>query len=355
MRFFRSNSDGLVGVDVSSGAIRIVELEGKDERRVSLKHCVSEPIARGAVVDGNVERIDDVAEAIRSAFQKNHITTKNVALALPRNAVITKRVVMPAGMAEDEIEAQVIDEANQYVPFSVEDVALDFCVIGPSRSSPGDLDVMIAAARRERVDDMEQLAELSGLTLKIVDVAGFAAKRAVQRMIDRLPGSTRTLCVGVFDFDASITNLSVYRDDETIYERDHPFGTGELTLTIARNYGLSEEEAEEKRKAGDLPDDFESNVMRPFIESISMNTANAVDQYIKTNENDQLDYLMLAGGSSVVSRLLEQISANTGISTMLANPFEGIEFTDGVTEKRIQKESLGFLVASGLALRKFNL
>lgn len=355
MQLFRSNSNSLVGIDITSSAIRIVELDGKDAGRAFLKTCATEPLVRGSVVEGNVERIDDVAESIRTAFQKNRISTKNVALALPRNAVITKRVTMPAGMTEDEIEAQVIEEANQYVPFSVEDVALDFCVIGPSRSSPGDLDVMIAAARRERVDDMEQLAEVAGLNVKIVDVGGFAAKRSVQRIIERIPGSHGALCVGVFEVDSNTTNFSVYRDDETIFERDYPFGTGELTLAIARNYGLSEEEAEEKRKAGDLPDDFEISIMQPFVESIGQTAASTVDQYLKTNENGQLDYLLLAGGSSVLPRLVDRVSSLSGVSTAVANPFDGFSFDDSVAERRIQKEASGFLVACGLALRKFYL
>ena len=147
---FSRQAAPLLGIDISSSSVKLVELGKNKAGGLVLERCAIEPLERGWITDGNIEKFDEVAEAVRRVVKKSGTRTKNVALALPSSAVITKRITLPGGMTEQELEVQVESEANQYIPFSLDEVSLDFCVIGPSKNSPGDIDVLIAASRREK-------------------------------------------------------------------------------------------------------------------------------------------------------------------------------------------------------------
>ena len=148
----------MLGLDVSSSSVKLVELSRGSSGQFTLERCAMEPLERGWITDGNIEKFDEVAEAVRRAVKKCGTRTKNVAMALPPSAVITKKIVLPGGLSEQELEVQVESEANQYIPFSLDEVSLDFCVIGPSASSAGDVDVLIAASRKDKVQDRTGLA-----------------------------------------------------------------------------------------------------------------------------------------------------------------------------------------------------
>ena len=139
----------LLGVDISSSSVKLVELGRDKSGALVLECCAIEQLERGWITDGNIEKFDEVAEALRRVVKKSGTRTRNVALALPPSAVITKRISLPGGMTEQELEVQVESEANQYIPFSLDEVSLDFCVVGPSKNACGDVDVLIAASRKE--------------------------------------------------------------------------------------------------------------------------------------------------------------------------------------------------------------
>jgi len=153
----------LLGLDVSTSGVKLVELGRDKAGNLVLERCAIEPLERGWITDGNIEKFEEVADAIRRLVKKSGTKTRNVAMALPPSAVITKKIILPGGMTDDELEQQVETEANQYIPFPLDEVSLDFCVIGPSTTSAGDVEVLIAASRREKVQDVQGLAEAAGL------------------------------------------------------------------------------------------------------------------------------------------------------------------------------------------------
>jgi type IV pilus assembly protein PilM len=165
-----------VGLDVSASS-KLVELSRDRAGRFTLDRCAIEP-ERGWINEGNIEKFDEVVEAARRLIKKSGTKAKNVAMALPASVVISKKIILPGGMSERELEAQVELEANQYIPFSLDEVSLDFCVIGPSPSSAGDVEVMIAASRKEKVEDRQGLAEAIGLTPMVMDVESYASRLA---------------------------------------------------------------------------------------------------------------------------------------------------------------------------------
>jgi type IV pilus assembly protein PilM len=210
----------LLGLDVSTSGVKLVELGRDKAGNLVLERCVIEPLERGWIIDGNIENFDEVAAAIKRLVKKSGTKTRNVAMALPPSAVITKKIILPGGMTDDELEQQVETEANQYIPFPLDEVSLDFCVIGPSASSIGDVEVLIAASRREKVQDVQGLAEAAGLVPVVVDVESYASRLATSRLIENLPNQGKGLIVALFEVGSLTTSMQVMRDEEVLYDRD---------------------------------------------------------------------------------------------------------------------------------------
>lgn len=343
----------MLGLDVSSSSVKLVELGRSKAGQIVLERCAIELLERGWVTDGNIEKFDEVAEAIRRLVKKSGAKTRNVAMALPPSAVITKKIVLPGGLSDVELELQVEAEANQYIPFPLDEVSLDFCVIGPSAASAGDVDVLIAAARREKVQDIQGLAEAAGLKPVIVDVESYASRLAAGRLIESLPEQGRGTIVALFEVGALTTSMQVIRDDEVLYERDQAFGGAQLTQLIVRQYGFSLEEAESKKRSGDLPDDYESSVLRPFVDSMVQEVSRALQFFFTSTPHNKVDYVMLAGGSAALPGLTDAVTQQAGVPSSLVNPFEGMEIGDGVRLKKMTREAPSYLTSCGLALRRF--
>lgn len=344
----------MVGLDISSSSVKLVELGQDRAGNLVLEHCAIEPLERGWISDGNIEKFEEVTEALRRLIKKSGTKAKNVAMALPPSAVITKKIILQGGLSDAELEQQVETEANQYIPFPLEEVALDFCVVGPSVSSPGDVEVLIAASRREKVQDVQGLAEAVGLTPVIVDVESYASRLAAGRLVSQLPEGGGGLIVALFEVGAFTTSMQVLRDDEVLYDRDQAFGGAQLTQLLVRQYGFSQEEAESKKRSGDLPEDYESVVLRPFIESMVQELGRALQFFFTSTPHNKVDYIMLAGGSSALSGLTAAVTQHTSFPCSLLNPFEGMEMGDAIKLKKVTREAASYLTACGLALRRFN-
>jgi type IV pilus assembly protein PilM len=343
----------MFGLDISSSSVKLVELGRDKAGNFVLERCAIEPLERGWIADGNIEKFDEVAEALRRLVKKSGTNTKNVAMALPPSAVITKKIILSGGLSDQELEQQVEVEANQYIPFPLDEVSLDFCVIGPSVTSIGDVEVLIAASRREKVQDIQGLAEAAGLTPVIVDVESYASRLAAGRLIENLPNKGAGLIVALFEVGALTTSMQVLRDDEVLYDRDQAFGGAQLTQQIVRQYGFSQEEAESKKRSGELPDDYDSAVLKPFMDTMVQELTRALQFFFTSTPHNKVDYILLAGGSASLPGLTEAVTRQTTFSCSLVNPFEGMEIGDGVRLKRMNRESSSYLTSCGLAMRRF--
>jgi len=351
--FFNRQDPPLLGLDISSSSVKLVELSRDKAGNLVLDRCAIEPLERGWITDGNVEKFDEVAEAVRRVVKKSGTKTRHVAMALPASAVITKKIVLPGGMSSAELESQVESEANQYIPFSLEEVSLDFCVVGPSTTSSGDVEVLIAASRKEKVQDRQGLAEAAGLKPIVIDVESYASRLATARLIENLPNKGLDTLVALFEVGALTTSMQVIKNDEVLYERDQAFGGAQLTQLIVRQYGFSPEEAETKKRSEDLPDDYESGVLKPFVESMAQEIGRALQFFFTSTPHNKVDYVMLAGGSSSLPGLTESVTQQTSFACMQAHPFEGMTIGSDVKEKKMRREAASYLTSCGLALRRF--
>ena len=350
---FGRQSAPMLGIDISSSSVKLVELGRDKAGALVLERCAIEPLERGWVVDGNIEKFVEVVEALRRLVKKSGTRAKNAALALPASAVITKRIVLPGGMSDLELEVQVESEANQYIPFSLDEVSLDFCVVGPSANSSGDVDVVIAASRKEKVQDRQGLAEAAGLKPMVMDVESYASRLAMDRLIKGLPNQGVGALVALFEIGALTTSLQVIRGEEVLYDRDQAFGGAQLTQLIVRQYGFSPEEAEGKKRNGELPDDYGSAVLSPFVENLAQEVARALQFFFTSTPYNRVDYVMLAGGSASLPGLTEAVSRQTSFSSLVVNPFDGMEMGSSVRLKKITREAPSYLTCCGLALRRF--
>lgn len=343
----------MLGLDISSSSVKLVELGQDKAGNLVLEHCAIVPLERGWITDGNIEKFDEVADAVRRLVKKSGTKTRNVAMALPPSAVITKKIILPGGMSDQELEMQVETEANQYIPFPLDEVSLDFCIVGPSAASTGDIEVLIAASRREKVQDIQGLAEAAGLKPVIVDVESYASRLATGRLIENLPNKGVGSIVALFEVGALTTSMQVIRNDEVLYDRDQAFGGAQLTQLIVRQYGFSLEEAESKKRSGELPDDYESSVLRPFVESMVQEIGRALQFFFTSTPHNKVDYVMLAGGSAALPGLTAAVTQHTTFPCSLVNPFDGMEIGEGVRLKKMTREAPSYLTSCGLALRRF--
>lgn len=343
----------LVGLDISTSSVRLVELSDAGKDGVRLERCASEPLPRGAVSDGNIENMEQVVEAVRRLIKKSGTRAKHVALGMPPAAVITKKIVLPAGMSEEQLEVQVESEAAQYIPFALDEVSLDFDVIGPVANSVDDIEVMLAAARREKVEDRVAIAESAGMKAQVMDIESYAARAALDRITAQMPDGGAGQMIALFQIGAVSLQISVMLDGATVYEREQPFGGNSLTQDIVRSYGLAFEEAEARKKSGDLPENFQSDVLAPWLEGAALEVTRAIQFFFTSTPFTKIDQIFLAGGCAVLPGLLEIIASRTRISSAVVSPFKGMQLASGVREQALRSDAPAYLVACGLAMRRF--
>ena len=343
----------MIGLDISSSSAKLVELGRAANGEYVLERMASEPFEKGWITDGQIEKFDEVVAVVRKLVDKSGTKTRRVVMAMPQSAVITKRINLPAGLRDEELELQVESEANQYIPFSLDEVSLDFCVIGPSPTSGGDIEVLIAASRKERVQDRQGLAEAAGLKPVVLDIESHASLLAISRVVDTLPNEGRDVLVALFEIGADTTSLKVLREGEMLYDRDQAFGGSQLTTLISRQYGFSFEEAEQKKLAGELPEDYEANILSGFVDSLSQEIGRALQYFFTSTPHHKVHYVMLAGGTATLPGLKDRVTELTGFAAMVVNPFDGMKIGSAVRESRVRKEAPSYLTACGLAMRRF--
>lgn len=347
-------SKALVGLDISSSAVKLVELAEAGGNQLRLERYAIEPLPRDAVTDGNISSLEAVADAIRRAWRRMGASTKQVALALPAAAVITKKITLPAGLRELDMEAQVESEANQYIPFAIEEVNLDFQVLGPAGTGADEVEVLIAASRKEKVEDRVAAAEAAGLRAVKMDVESFASQAAFDLIKRRLPNAGKGRVVALIDVGAQMMKVTVLRDDNVLYSREQAFGGNQLTLDISRAYGMSTEEAEAAKRSNSLPDNYEHELLRPFVDSVALEISRALQFFFTSTQFNQVDHIVLSGGCAVIPGIDQVVAGRTQVTTEIANPFVGMSLSQRVRPKNLAADAPALMVACGLAMRRFD-
>jgi type IV pilus assembly protein PilM len=341
-------------MDISSSAVKLVELTANGKEGYRVERYTIEVLPKDAVSDGNIANLEGVVEAVQRAWKRLGTSTRNVAMALPGSAVITKKIIVASGLRDDQLEVQVESEANQYIPFAIDEVNLDFQVIGPAPSVPEELEVLIAASKKERVEDRVAVAEAAGLNAVVVDVESLAALAAFELIERQLPEGGKNQTVALIDAGSNVMSLTVMRNGQQVYAREQAFGGGQLTQDIARHYGMTYEEAELAKRAGNLPEGYENELLSPFMEALALEVSRALQFFFTSTQFNQVDHIVLAGGCAVIPGVDEVVATRTQVSTLIANPFANMVLSDRVRAKSLLADASSLLVACGLALRRFD-
>ena len=351
---FTPKAQALFGMDISSSSIKMVEVAEAGKGAIGVERYVIEPLPKDAIVDGNIANLEAIQETVQRGWKKLATRTKNVALALPTAAVITKKIVVPAGLREEELELQVETEANQYIPFALEEVNLDFQVVGPSPSSPEEVEVLIAASRKEKVEDRVAVAEAAGLKAVVMDIESYAMQTSFDLIKKQFPNEGTDLNIALVDLGANVLNVTVLRNDQTVYTREQAFGGNQLTQDIMRQYGMSYEEAEAAKRTGGLPETYEAEVLHPFMESAALEIQRAMQFFFTSTQYNAIDQIVLIGGSSVIPGMDETVSTLTQVNALVANPFASMSINPRVQLKRLVADAPSLMIACGLAMRRFD-
>ena len=340
-------------MDISSSLVKLLELS-KQGDRYKVESFAVEPLPANAVVEKNITDVEAVGEVLKRVASKARTGVKQVAVAVSGSAVITKLIQMDGGLNEFEMEDQITLEADQYIPYPLDEVAIDFEVQGPSETNPDQVDVLLAACRKENVDIREDALEIASLSTKVVDVEAYALERAYSLIESQLDSQGEELVVAIVDVGATMTTLSVLAEGKTVYTREQIFGGKQLTEEIQRRYGLSLEEAGLAKKQGGLPDDYESEVLTPFREAVVQQVARALQFFFGTSQYIAVDYVVLAGGTASIQGLTEMVEDKTGTPTLVANPFADMAIGSRVNASSLSNDAPSLMIACGLAMRSFD-
>ncbi len=344
----------LIGVDISASAVKMLELAeaGKDLLRV--ERYAIERLPKDALRDGAVAKPELVEGSLRAAWKAMQTKTREVVLALPAAAVITKKILLPQGASEQEIETQVMAEANQMAPFPLEEVSLDYQILGPAPRNPQENEALVVLSRRERLEERVALAEAVGLKAVIVDVDGFATLNAFEQIAYQLPDNARGQTVAIVDIGANTTHVSMVHDHQLVYQREHALGGNVLTQEVARRYELPLDEAEDAKRKGLLPDSYESEVLQPFLDAVALEIGRALQLFFGATSYNSVDHILLAGGCAAIPGLDEVVHSRLQTSTLIANPFARMALSSHVKARELAADAPALFVACGLAMRRFD-
>ena len=350
-RLYRKPSKGLIGVDISSTSVKLLELSVKNDRYWVESYALV-PLPEGSVVEKNILNPEAVGDALERAFNLANTPTTAAALAIPTSMVISKTIEMDADMTDDEREVQIRMDAEQYIPFPLDEVSLDFEVLPDRLANPNRVNVLLVATRLENIESRCEVIELAGLTPKVADVESFAIENAFKVFADTLPMGVNT--IGVLDIGHTMTTLSVLKDNKIIYTREQVFGGKQLTQEIQNRYGLSFEEAGRAKKSRTLPDDYDVEVLEPFLEAVVQQAARSLQFFFSSSQFSEIDHILLAGGNANIPGLAKLLQQKLGYRVTIANPFLQMGFSSKIDIKRIESDASSLMVACGLALRSFD-
>ena len=352
MSLFQSKTKPVIGLDISSTSVKLLELS-----RSGSNYCVEsyavKALPPGSVVEKNISDEEAVADAIRQVIRLSKCKLKHAAVAVAGSAVITKLIDMPKGMDDDALESQITIEADQYIPFPLDEVSIDFEVQGPSDDNPEQVKVLLAACRRENVDVRAGVLEQADLIPKVVDVEAYTIERTYPLLAEQWEDQEDQV-IAIIDIGATMTTLSVLVGGRTIYTREQLFGGKHLTEEIQRRYGLSFSEAGLAKKQGGLPDDYEEEVLTPFKDAVVQQVTRSLQFFFSSSQYSEVDHIVIAGGVASIDGLAELIQDRLHTLTSVANPFANMSVASRVNAMALGSDAPSLMIAAGLALRSFD-
>ncbi len=351
MSIFSKKNTALLGVDISSSSIKLLELS-KSGSKYKVENYVNRPVPQNAVVEKNINDLEAVGDVMIKIAGVIKTKTKEAAVAVAGSAVITKTIEMNASLTDTEMENQIAVEADQYIPYPLDEVAIDFSRQGPSTKNDEMVQVLLAACKKENVDLRVAALEVGGFTARVVDIEAYAMERAY-RLLEAQMNLPKSKLVAIIDIGATMTTLYILNDGVSIYTREQIFGGAQLNSEVQMRYGLQAGEAETAIKEGSLPEGFEEDILHPFREEITEQISRALQFFFSSSQYNDVDLIVLAGGTAATDGLASQVEETLSCKTVVANPFAKMSFGAKVNKTLLRSEAPSLLMACGLAARGF--
>lgn len=354
---FGRKKPALVGLDIGSTAVKLIELSqtaGTTASMFRVENYAIEPLPPNAVVEKKIANLQAVGATIERAVARSETRTKSAAAAVSGSTAITKIISMSATLSDAEMEAQIQLEADQYIPYPLEEVNMDFDILGPSDSGVNMVDVLLAASRQENVDDRVAALEMGGLTATIVDVEAYAMESAYRLMLGAHSEEGVERTAAIADIGATATTLNVLHEGQTVYAREQNFGGLQLIEEVQRRYGMARDEALRQVIEGGLPNNYAAEILGPFKEALSQQIGRALQFFYSASTFNRVDRIILAGGSAGIRGIDELVEERLGTATVIANPFAHMSLSPKVRASELNRDAPTLMIAVGLALRGFD-
>ncbi len=348
--FFGRGQEKVLGLDISSWGIKLVGLSGTLGRPV-LELLASTRLPSGYIVGGHVVKLDHVAEAIRFTLHEHRVSARKVAMALPSSAVIIKKTMVDADLSPRDRQAQVEEEARQFIPFPLEELSLDYCIVGKNQHRTDMVDVLIAAARRDRVQELQDLAEMAELDASVVEVQSHALWMATKRLAERYVPDQANPVVLLLKVGAARTLMQITVGDTMVYDREQAVGGDQLTQRIAEQYGIPMDTAEIKKVTSVMADDLAPSLLDPYISSTVHVLERGMQFVSSSTPINKIDHIFLSGGGALVPGLTDALGKALQRPCTLMNPFEAMGLAPRMRNERSLHAAPLFVGACGLALR----
>jgi len=346
-----SKKDALVGLDIGSRSLKAAEiLESKRGRE--LKRFGITEIAHGAIEDGTINDPESVAESIRQLFKAYNIKERNVAISIGGYSVIVKKIAVQT-MDEEQLQETIHFEAEQYIPFDISDVNLDFQILGDNETNPNQMNVFLVAAKKEMVNDYVNLANLAGLNPCIVDVEAFALQNTFEANYDTAGDN-----VALIDIGASKTSLNILKGNNSVFMRDVSLGCMQINQKIISLIDCSYDEAEQLKSGGGsdrLSDEDLKGIISSIVADWCTEIRRALDFFYSTYPDDQIKRIILSGGGANIAEFRELLAVEASAEVETINPFRNIYVDDNRFDPDFIKQAgPQAAITAGLAIRKVN-
>lgn len=350
---FAKKTPAMLGLDISASSVKVLELSRQGEHYRVERYAV-EPMPQNAMVESTITEVEQVSDTVGRAVKKSGSKCKHVAVAVAGSHVISKVIQMPFNLNDNELHQQIELEADRYVPYPLDEVNMDFARLGATDAANEQQNVLIAACRKEIVDDYLAVAHGAGLQPLVVDVETYAMENAYSLIASQMPGGGMEKTVAIFDVGGTASTINVMHNARSVYTRSHPFGGRQLTEEIQRRYGLSFDEAGLAKKQGGLPDNYQTDVLRPFMEAMCQEILRALQFFYSSSAFNSVDQVLLAGGCAQIAGIDELVGSRVGVPTAIANPFAAMSLASRVKPQLLANDAPSLMVSCGLAMRSFD-
>ena len=343
----KRNSNALIGIDFGSNSIKALAIS-KGKGTFQIDAVAEMPIAKGLIVDNHFEDITKLTQVIKQIRKNFPASYKNAAIAVSGADVITKVIPMNADLNDLELETQVELEAENSIPFPLDEIFLDFEVISPNANNKELNDVLVSAARKETVLSQVDCVEAAGLTTKVVDVASHALARACELLFMR---EDYDKGIAVVDIGASQMMLNILHQGQVIFSRSKNHGGAVCTQMMVDHYGFKFNEAEKIKIERKWPVDCDIDVIAPFVSMTLNHLRFDLRMFSNAPDNIKVEKLILTGGCQLLPELVTLLSDELELDVEIADPFIGFEYKNEADKVLLREAGVKYMIALGLALR----